>query len=204
MKKLFVMLAALLALAGGLAVAPAVASPVNVDNAQAVPIDNVRFWSGTGYGGGGICIENRTEWQTWYNRLSTASSEMSRAASWYSTVGDGIGSCASRPSQYQIRVYRFSDPAQSCFRVESDTAWSSQGWYYYTGAVTLWLNSAGSQCGIVPSNTGYQARTASAALMSVACCHQWNGGTYYSVMNLDRDDVFWPTANDRAALDTRY
>jgi hypothetical protein len=204
MKKYFVAFAIAFCLLFGLNVS-AYASPVTTDNAQTVPIDNTRFWSGTGYGGGGICIENRTEWQTWRDRLYTASTEMSRAASWYSTVGDGIGSCSSRPSQYQIRVYRFSDSSQGCWHVDADAAWSSQGFYYYTNYVVLWLNTASSDCGIVPANTNKQARAVSTALMSIACCKFFNGGSTYSVLNLDREnEIFWPTWDDRDGLDTRY
>lgn len=201
-KKILTLLVALVALlCSGLTAVPSSAS---TENAQTVPLNDTRFWSGTGYGGGGICIENRTEWQTWYDRLSTASNEMSRAADWYSNVGNGIGTCSSRPAQYQIRVYRFSDSAQPCFEISYSRSWSSQGWYYYNDAVDLWLNSGRSSCGISPYNSSYQARTASSALMSVACCDQYYGGTDYSVLNLNRSDIFWPTSNDRNALDRRY
>lgn len=185
---------------------PTTAQAVETSDATAntVPISNTRFWNGTGYGGGGICIENRTEWTTWYDRLSTASSEMSRAADWYSNVGNGVGTCASRPSQYQIHVYRYSDSSRPCWSIDADAAWSSQGWYYYTKQVTLWLNTASPDCGIVPANVGKQANAVSTALLSIAALDYYHGGSEYSVMNLDRSDIIWPTANDRAGIDRRY
>lgn len=171
--------------------------------ASAVPFRQVRWFSGTGYAGGGICIANYTGWSTWQDRLTTAAREWSRAGGFYAWVASQGASCGT-PLHYQLRVYRSHDTRYStCVFWSGQKSYSANlPGYYWNTYINSWFVTQ--HCGIDPYSSVIQAKQASRLIGETLGCAVFHGGSYYSVMNLDRPDIAWPTANDRDCADRRY
>lgn len=158
------------------------------------------------------CIQNETGWTTYDGAQDVAASRYSDARDFGPLVSlmlpQTCGSFAGTPSYLTMKLQREWAANGTCWRISgAQRSEDSLGTWVWSGQVTITMNTYYVECGISPFNSVKAAGNVSQAMGFVLGCDQFHGGVTtgsahpisYTVMNLDRNDIAYPTQLDTSA-----